>query len=336
MGSFIRAGAFTGFVGLVNELGEDPIAILNSVGINKSQLENADNAIPSTASVMALRIAAEKTKCPEFGLRLGWRQNLSALGPIALLALQCDTLDEAIKTTQRFIHLHNACAIVNLQTLKNHTLLCYDDATPELPRDPQNCLLALALGIHFFRHFNGPAWAAESIHFVHSEPEDCRFYKQVFNAPLFFDQDTYAIECKTSNLHKKIQLADPEIKQKITHHLLNLERHQSENIRLITTKLIHSMLITGQCTEKNIADIIGINRRTLQRKLKTEGVSFNRLLAKIRIDLAKQYLHDSKISFTELSTVLGYSELSSFTRFFRTHFNMSPTQYMERSITKGN
>lgn len=93
---------------------------------------------------------------------------------------------------------------------------------------------------------------------------------------------------------------------------------------LVVTQLIRSMLGAGRCTEEAVANVLQINRRTLQRNLKAEGVSFRELLTQIRGDLAEQYLRESAISLTDLAGVRGYSELSAYTRFFKTPFWCPP------------
>lgn len=167
MDNLIRAAAFIGFIDQVRELGANPLEILQQVNVSADQLQNPDNMLSATAFVSALQIASEKTGHPDFGLRLGWRQNINMLGPVGLLARQCNTLKEAFVVIGRYVNLHNPGAIVEMKTHGSQALLCYDDMTPGLPRNPQICDLALAVAMDLLRLFLGKNWKPKSVFFVH-------------------------------------------------------------------------------------------------------------------------------------------------------------------------
>ncbi|MCG8342552.1 MAG: AraC family transcriptional regulator [Chlorobiales bacterium] len=69
-----------------------------------------------------------------------------------------------------------------------------------------------------------------------------------------------------------------------------------------------------------------ISTRTLQRKLKQEGRSFQDLLHKTREELAKYYLKTSNFSEAEISFLLGFEEPNSFFRAFHVWTGKTPEQ----------
>lgn len=165
------------------------------------------------------------------------------------------------------------------------------------------------------------------------DAENFSVYQTIFNAPLFFDQEFYALEFDASTLDAKTTQADLELKSFFSRYVSEQEGKYKRDTISVVEHLIRSLLSTGRCTEERIANTLQINRRTLQRKLKAEGVSFNQLLAQIRGDLAEQYLLETNIPFTHLAITLGYSELSAFTRFFKNRFGMSPSEYKRIKTT---
>jgi AraC-like DNA-binding protein len=74
-----------------------------------------------------------------------------------------------------------------------------------------------------------------------------------------------------------------------------------------------------------------MSSRTLQRKLSTEGKTFKQILKSVRKKLAMEYLKDERLSFSEISYLLGFSEQSSFTRAFKNWTGVSPTQARQSS-----
>jgi AraC-like DNA-binding protein len=65
--------------------------------------------------------------------------------------------------------------------------------------------------------------------------------------------------------------------------------------------------------------------RNLNRKLSNEGTSFKTLMMEIRRELAEQYISDSTLTLTEISFLLGFSEVSSFSRAYRRWEGQSPS-----------
>jgi AraC-like DNA-binding protein len=50
-------------------------------------------------------------------------------------------------------------------------------------------------------------------------------------------------------------------------------------------------------------------------------------LVEARLEMASQFLTDARMSIAHIAQVLGYSEISAFTRFFTTARGMSPAEY---------
>ena len=73
----------------------------------------------------------------------------------------------------------------------------------------------------------------------------------------------------------------------------------------------------GSVTEATIADELHMSTRNLNRKLGAENTSFKALLLEIRTELANQYINDATLTLTEISFMLGFSEISSFSRAYK-------------------
>ena len=74
-----------------------------------------------------------------------------------------------------------------------------------------------------------------------------------------------------------------------------------------------------------------MSRRTLQRKLQENGLTYRGLLEKTRHDLALRYLDDPDKTVTDITFLLGFSEQSAFTRAFKRWHGKSPSAYREQS-----
>jgi len=327
MNPLIRAAALLHFIDLVTELRADPHQVLQEVGLSAEEISDPDALISASAFVNALQLASIKTNRDDFGLQLGIRQDINMLGPIGLLARQCGTAKEALNVISRYINLHNPGAAIELKSAPNKSLLCYDDITGGHPRNPQLCDLALAVGSQIIGLFVQKPWRPDAVFFIHKEPVNKKQYQQFFNAPLYFNQEIYAVKFDSSLLDIEIKNCDERLKEFFQKYVDELEKKHKENTTSVVEHLIRSLLSSGYCNEQHIANILQITPRTLQRRLKEHNTTFKSLLNNIRLKLAKQYLFESDIAFTEISHSLGYSELSAFTRFFKRETGLSPSNY---------
>ncbi|MFO0658260.1 MAG: helix-turn-helix transcriptional regulator [Polyangiaceae bacterium] len=85
-------------------------------------------------------------------------------------------------------------------------------------------------------------------------------------------------------------------------------------------------LSDGGVTLAEVAKRLKMSERSLQRKLASEGVSFDALLDEIRRDLALRYLSDRNIAIAEVAFLLGYSEPSPFHRAFKRWTGTTPSE----------
>ena len=86
----------------------------------------------------------------------------------------------------------------------------------------------------------------------------------------------------------------------------------------------------GGLTMDNVATNLAISPRTLRRRLLDEGVTFQELKNLTRERRARYYLSSTSLSLSEIAFQLGFSELSAFSRAFRTQTGDTPQNYRKR------
>jgi len=97
------------------------------------------------------------------------------------------------------------------------------------------------------------------------------------------------------------------------------------------TKSTIKALLAGRRPELvDVARELGVSRRTLQRRLTGEGVSFQQVLEQARRELAGHYLLRSTLDLSETAYLLGYEDANSFFRAFHHWEGESPSRWRER------
>jgi len=103
--------------------------------------------------------------------------------------------------------------------------------------------------------------------------------------------------------------------------------HDSIAMRVRAT--IIERLPDGTPSQGNIAEILHVSMRSLQRRLNNENTNFKELLEGTRHELALQYIQEQHRTIGEITYLLGFSEPSNFSRAFRRWTGMSPAEYRE-------
>jgi AraC-like DNA-binding protein len=101
----------------------------------------------------------------------------------------------------------------------------------------------------------------------------------------------------------------------------------SARVRQRVKSALLEMLPGGQSSIEDAASRLAVSKRTLQRHLSDESVSYQEVLNETRQELAQHYLAHSTISPGEISFLLGFRDGNSFIRAFKGWTGMTPGSY---------
>lgn len=100
-------------------------------------------------------------------------------------------------------------------------------------------------------------------------------------------------------------------------------------------RMLADLMACGEANADAVSRHLRVSRRTLQRRLKAEKTSFQKVLNEVRADLAVRYLSDKRLKSLEVAMLLGYSNLSSFTTAFKSWYDMPPAVYRQKILGAG-
>ena len=92
------------------------------------------------------------------------------------------------------------------------------------------------------------------------------------------------------------------------------------------------LLARGEANADYACRAMKLSRRTLQRRLKAEKTSFQKVLKEVRAELAVRYLSDRRLKALEVAMLLGYNNISSFTTAFKSWYDMPPAEYRQKFL----
>jgi AraC-like DNA-binding protein len=311
---------------LVNGL--DPFALFKRAGIPRRNLENPELTIPVRAIVEVLEIAALQSGVDDFGLRLGEARGVPDLGPLILMLREAATGRDALRTVVSLLHLHS-----------NGVYMHLDECTPpiftlEIMADVGQCRHAIDSGLagmtHISRWVLGEDWTPVSVSFMHSRPASKARYERFFRCPVDFMQDVNGIILRQSDLKTKLSGSTPALRRQVERYIRSINVGGSDAYVHNVTEVLAMALPRGEANADDIARYLGTNRRTLNRRLFRAGLNYSAVMERVRRNLTSQYLSGTDRPLSDIAGLVGFENLSSFTRWFRHSFGNAPTQWRKR------
>ena len=95
------------------------------------------------------------------------------------------------------------------------------------------------------------------------------------------------------------------------------------------------LLLDGRNSGDDVAQMLSMHRRTLNRRLKDHGTTFQHVLDEVRFSIARQYLANSDISLDDLAASLGYAGVSPFMRTFQRWTGTTPGRWRRAATSVG-
>ena len=108
--------------------------------------------------------------------------------------------------------------------------------------------------------------------------------------------------------------------------------YAQDNYAAQLKRMLAELMAEGEANADAACRALKLSRRTLQRRLKAEKTSFNKVLQEVRAVLAINYLSDERLKALEVAMLLGYSSISSFTTAFKSWYDLPPAEYRQRFL----
>jgi AraC-like DNA-binding protein len=300
---------------------------LEDVGIDPDMAVDIDAMVPLQSAFELLENGARKSGNEAFGLQFGEILPVNITGALAYITLNAPDLRTFCKDSVRFLGLVAYGYTARFEEADALSHLIYEIPYQHGSRT-QFLDMIFAASARRFRHVAQDP--SIQIHFdiEHAAPRNVAEFHRVLGRNVRFDQGTNRVGLDTRHLSKPLPAADPELYRIVRQHAEEKidKREKTRSLVYCVTDYIADALKHGDATLAEAADTLGMSSRALQRELEKANTTFRDLVEETRKSLARHFLYDTSLPLTEIAFILGFSELSAFSRAARSWFGVSPRE----------
>jgi AraC-like DNA-binding protein len=331
MDGLIRSASLTNYADVARKAGLDPSRMLREAGLPARALDNPDVLVPLEAVRSLLEASAERSGVEGFGLLMAEARRLSNLGPLGLLVREQSTLRRAVEAFVSYGRRINDALLLTIEEAGDVVVLREELVMGHSGPVRQSTELAIGVAFRMLRQLLGPEWRPRRVCFAHDAPRDRSVHERLFGRCVEFGHDFNGVVCALADLERPNPEADPEL-ARLARKLLDAEPGGSArmSMKAQVRDVVVMLLGTGGLSVDRAAQHLGIDRRTIHRRLVRESETFSGIVEAVRRELADRYLRDRDRSLTEIASLLGFSGPSGFSHWYRKHFNERPSERRAR------
>lgn len=309
----------------IEDYGIEPGPLFKQYGIDPGLKFDTHARVSQSKIDQVTTVAAQLTGDPFFGLKEADYFLPTHLGPLGFAWLASTTLRSALHRLQRYSRVINDKIQIDLQANSREMVVTITTDAPSEDAYHRE-IGGLAILARMCRFVYGDDWNPLAVNITHPKPSDTSYFYSFFRCPVEFNAGANSIHIDAQQADERLSGSNQQLAQLNDHivvkYLAGIDRNDIVN--RVRSAILEN-LGEGGITETVAAKSLHMSTRNLNRKLAVEGTSFKNLLLEIRTELANQYINDTTLTFTEISYMLGFSEVSSFSRAYRRWTGHSPS-----------
>lgn len=325
----VRASGLRGYEALMRKLGADPVAMLRRYRIPPEALQDDDALLPLRSAVHLFEASASATQCPDFGLRLAEEQDISVLGPIAIAMQNAPTMASAIETISRYLFVHSPGMSLTVHPrsslVRNAVELRFELQVPGQSSLRQTMDVCLADVHRMVQLLAGNRGGLLAVALPHVPLAPLSVYRRFFGAPVYIEQQYGGLHISRATFEQNLEGVNHALRKIAVDYLTLNFGLPGQAVAVRVRHALQRTLGTSQGSKSEVAALLSMHPRTLQRHLTVENTSFETLRETVQKEMALRYLRETRIPLSQLAGLLGYSEQSVFTRACRRWFGQTPS-----------
>ena len=327
-GAYLRSSLLAAFAEAARSVELEPYRMLRKAGLPEAALDQGDLKIPAYRVAALLDASAQQSGHEDFGLRVGQAFRLSMKGPLGLLLREQPTVGKAVEALAHYMRYQNTTVELAVTPPRGGQTIEVNFLSPDFKKSIQAVDMSVAMYVQILRGLLGAVWMPTSVRLTRAAPADETAWRQLLG-DVAFGQDANSFELSAADVSLPIAGSDAEMAREIARYIEMSAAPAGRNMTERVRELIVRLLPDGDCGIDRLATHLGVDRRTIHRRLAGEGRSFTQLVEDTRRDMVTTELRDDDVSLGVVAAHLGFSSLSTFSRWFRHTYGIRASEFRQ-------
>lgn len=318
-GNFIQSSILEGSSDLILARGCQPDPIARQAGIPLQALSDPDLPISVASAIAFFELAAQQCDDRCLGLSMAANARLaSVIGPVWILLRNARTVGEMCEAFSQNFDLFSDAALLSTDPQPDGLLISWSLAAGQANSEVQGSEYSLALIAKEIRSHIHANWMPQAALFRHAKPRgSLSLHRAAFGNDIRFNQACNGLLLDKRTLDTPLQGRN-RAAQALASRMVDVqERISGKVIQHQVESVIRNLMPYAPCSLAEVSHALDLGPRTLQKRLKQQGLSFVRIRDTVRADLASKYLAHSDLSVSQVAEILGYNDATSLSRSFR-------------------
>ncbi|MGB3294730.1 MAG: AraC family transcriptional regulator [Phormidesmis sp.] len=317
--------------------GVEAQCLYGAAKIEPTWLNDPDRQISGEVLRQLWREAVSQTGDQNLGLHIGAAFDLSAIGIVGYVLLNCQTYRQVLEKLSQYTRLFSQGVAVHHRVLASRAQCDFEivgnieNYLLNEPRQPIESTFAALISAT--QQLTGKKLLTSAVSFQHSLPESgADEHQKLFQAPVQFSQSVNRIVFEPACLSWAVRSANSTLLSVFERHADTMLSAQNPTYRQKVVEAITQSLHGEVPLIEAIARHLTLSVRQLQRELQAENTSYQQLLEDTRKALSLQHLQNPETSIHDIAFMLGFSEPSAFHRAFKRWTQQTPNSYRKSQL----
>lgn len=325
--AYIRSAGLRGVRQVATEAGGDPDDLARRCGLPPGALDTDEMLVEDLSIALLLETAALELDCADLGLRVALHQDLDMLGPVAVAVKNARTTRLALEMTSKYLFFHSRSIEITAvpDPYGDDDVVAvrfgYRDRAEPVP--PQAVDLVLLMVHRAIQSLLGPDYGLISVAVPGPLNADPDRYLELFGAPATPMAPASMLRGPASLLDRPLSGGDDEVRQ-LAQRFLDQQLPEDRRSPADRTRaVLQQSLDTGTSSLADVAKILAVSPRTLQRELAREETTFAAIRDDVRREIAARLLTTTQIPLSQIAYALDLGDATTFSQYARRWWGMT-------------
>lgn len=310
----------------------DPEPVFQQCGIESRRCDELDMPLPAQAVANLLELAASYSGDSCMGLRMAQCYHYESASLVILAMLSAPSVGDGIRCLSHYDRYVDTAIEINFDFSKSLAEFSFRVMVPggvEVIQLNEYLQGFLVQALNTATRIPVPI---KEVWFSHDDDRNSAALETFFKAPVSYSRPDNRLFFERSYLQERFHTSH-NLLHEILVNAMKTYFVSAESGNGFVDILCREIIRCGaddSATLEKIADRLAVSPRTLRRRLASEGRSFQEVKNLARAKRAKYYLRRTNMPIAEIAYELGFSEVSAFSRAFRSWVGQAPQAYREQ------